>query len=268
MNTTCLYHADCIDGLTAAWVVKYKYPKTICIPVKYSEDPPWEQLQDTDLLYTVDFSYPPDILDKLTDIVKAIHVIDHHETAIRKLDRYDNTAVKLTLNKLYSGAELTWHVLFPDIDIPYWISLVGDRDLWRFRYAETNWLYAYITDAGLSFDVLDHIYESLDLTAILQIGKGYWDRRTAKWEKRIKDCAYKMEFCGYTVPCINMYRGEDVSDVLHIMNEDVPFAIAWYEDGKNRYYSLRSRQLNVAALVEPLGGGGHAHAAGLVVGKI
>ena len=54
MNPIVIYHSNCADGFTAAWVIWYKHPDWEFYPGKYQEEPPDVTGRE---VYFVDFSY-------------------------------------------------------------------------------------------------------------------------------------------------------------------------------------------------------------------
>ena len=55
----CIYHHNCADGFTAAWVVKKAFGNVDFHPGKYNEPPPDVTGRD---VIIVDFSYKYDVL--------------------------------------------------------------------------------------------------------------------------------------------------------------------------------------------------------------
>lgn len=269
----CIYHKDCLDGLTAAWIVKSKYPDTLLIPANYGDKPPLELIDNDTHVFIVDFSYPSKELKSIEQICNNLIVLDHHESAIRKLESYplkEHTLLHFDITK--SGAILTWEYFHSEHIMPAWIQAVGDRDIWEFKYPYTKEICEYIQSKPLTIEWLDEIH-IMDINDIIERGIKLWKPKMDKWLKRIKEDSYRYEILGYNVPIINMHPTEGVSEVLDIMAKDEPFAMSYYHSKDQIIYSFRSakdqeQSVNVAELAEQLGGGGHKYAAGWRINRI
>ena len=80
----CIYHGNCADGFTAAWVVRKALGNDVeFYPGFYRESPPDVKGKD---VYIVDFSYTTDIMEQITADANSVTHIDHHETAIRAME--------------------------------------------------------------------------------------------------------------------------------------------------------------------------------------
>jgi nanoRNase/pAp phosphatase (c-di-AMP/oligoRNAs hydrolase) len=67
----------------------------------------------------------------------------------------------------------------------------------------------------------------------------------------------------YTVPIVNTQT--HISEVLHELAKEHTFAVAWWEDGKTRKYSLRvdaKTNFDGTIIARHHKGGGHAKACG------
>jgi len=122
----CIYHGNCADGFTAAWVVRnalgeenvdfvpgfYHIPLHITMNQFFGNNneagAEWYDVIDGyDTVYLVDFSYKRPVLSELAQICKRIVIIDHHKTA--QQDLVDLPAnVECHFDMDHSGAMLTW----------------------------------------------------------------------------------------------------------------------------------------------------------------
>lgn len=270
-NVVCVYHEDCMDGMAAAWIVRQSYPNAELVPGNYNRE-----IDDTDIkrfknkiVYIVDFSFPPTILERIASIAQHVTVIDHHETAMRKLEGYSNPYVTLILQDGIGGCKLTWEYMNPNETTPAWIEAIADRDIWRFAFPFTKALCAYIAARPMTIEWMEEVASS-SFTMMCTTGQFIYDSIQLRIPKRIASCAYRMNFKGYDVPCINIHPTEDASSLLNVLCEEEPFAIGWYTSKDYLHYSFRSKPsgVNVAELLEPLGGGGHARAAGYTINRI
>ena len=177
LNYMIFYHANCIDGITAATVTtKYIIDKLQgeaehihLLAVHYDDD--LESLrglmlkEKIDVLFIVDFSFTRGELAILAKVVTEINLFDHHASAFRNLmgENYEITPVSwedfylpvdvdgeeedsnihITLDNDECGASLCYkHMLgdsVPDEEqLPKLIKFVKDYDLYRFKYPETK----------------------------------------------------------------------------------------------------------------------------------
>lgn len=267
-DVACVYHAKCMDGMAAAWVVRQQYPNAELILGEYHKGVDPRMFTDK-IVYIVDFSYDPETLTAIAEVAQHVTVIDHHESAIRKLEGFYHPYVTMLLVDGIGGCKLTWDYIRPNESAPAWIEAIADRDIWRFALPFTKAICAYIMARPMTVEWLDQV-ASTSFTTICTIGQFLLDSMQARIPERIASCAYRMDFQGHDVPCINIHPTEDASSLLNVLCEGEPFAIGWYASKDHLHYSFRSKPsgVNVAELLEPLGGGGHARAAGYTINRI
>jgi oligoribonuclease NrnB/cAMP/cGMP phosphodiesterase (DHH superfamily) len=165
-----VYHANCIDGIFAAWAA-YKYFSFVrqstveYLAADYSKTSNdniltrW-QTREYDYLYMLDYSVKLDVLDKLTDAHPAGHItiVDHHKSAFKELLGIEepnpiekvkgvlSNGTKVHLDNSKSGAVLTWEHFLPAAPMPELLNIVQDHDLWRFEYPETKAMSVYLKE--------------------------------------------------------------------------------------------------------------------------
>lgn len=140
-----IYHANCMDGLCAAWVTLtglrrqgFSDDEIVAIPAHYNNPLPELELQKSDAVYIVDFSYPRDILIALAERCQ-LTVLDHHDTAAKALSGLsDEVSGNFVFNMEMSGAGLAWKWFFPTTPMPTIVQMVQDRDLWQFNLPDTK----------------------------------------------------------------------------------------------------------------------------------
>ena len=76
----------------------------------------------------------------------------------------------------------------------------------------------------------------------------------------------RMKIGGFEVPVANI-PPTMVSDAGELLAQGAPFAACYWDSSRARVFSLRSTKdgLDVSAIAQRYGGGGHAHAAGFRV---
>lgn len=255
----CLYHADCLDGFGAAWVLRTVHNETYFIGVRYNE--PLPDLLEGSTVYIVDFSYPPEILTELANRMEKVVVIDHHATAVRTLAAYTHPSVELVLDLDHSGALLTWDYFYPSDSPPTLLLSIEDRDLWRFKRGQTKELTSALLSYPMEFDVWDMLMD-ISVKDLVAEGKAIERYRSKEIEKYVK-AASTTKLSGYTVPIVNVPYSY-VSEVGNILSAGQLFAICWSVVEQSVMFSLRSNDegLDVSKIAEQYNGGGHRNAAG------
>ncbi len=261
-----IYHADCVDGFTAAWCAWHFFKgRADFQAAKYGDEPPDVTGR---MVYVLDFSYHGDVLVKMAADALLLAVIDHHESALPHITSLQssghNSVTSFDMTK--SGARLAWEHFFPDVPPPPLVLYVEDRDLWRHRLVSSEAVSAVIKGYQKKFE----LWDALDVTlrnreraeklieggiAILK----YEDQMI----RAICSKAGKAVIGGHKVLCANtMVLASEVGEKLA---EGHLFGATWYADGNGDVvYSLRSREggIKVNDVAAMYGGGGHPQAAG------
>lgn len=261
MKMIVIYHANCIDGFTAAYVAWCEYGgDAVYVPAQYGEPPP--EVVGKDVL-VVDFSYPRTTLEKMAAEAKSIRVLDHHKTAEADLSGLPFC----TFDMLRSGAGLAWDELHGG-ERPALVDYVEDRDLWNWKLPDSREVSAWLSSFKPDF----HVWETLagvlqndrpvavgQGTAILRALNGYVDSLSQKYAVH--------PIGGHAVPVINTTHAisELVGQLASLTG--VPFAAGWFQRHDGKFvYSLRSRgDFDVSEVAKRFGGGGHKNAAGFTV---
>lgn len=257
----CIYHGNCADGFTAAWIVKKVHPDCTFIPGFYQSDPP--DLTGK-IVYMVDFSYKRPIMEKLiAQAEKFIH-IDHHTTAINDMEGFDapNFFTMYSPANDASGALLTWMYFFPEIEVPQFIRHIDDRDRWKFLLPGTREIQANVFSYEYTFENWDFLVNQ-NLEDQIREGSAI-ERRMAKDVKELLGIVVRrMNIAGYNVPVANVPY-QYGSDICYALAKNEPFAAYYYDKENGREFGLRSAEdgLHVGEIAKIFGGGGHEHASG------
>ena len=262
-HTVVIYHADCVDGFTAAWCawralgdegVEY-------IPAHYGDRHP---IVDGKFVFVLDFSYPREVLLAMHEQAGSLLVLDHHKTAQADLDGL--SFCRFDMEK--SGAMLAWEHFAQDSDEkdhpPPLVRYVEDRDLWRWSLRHSKEISAYIATIGMNF----HAWSQLSCQLKLEFHQSVMMGDTAlrvieKYVSSKRKNAHNVVCAGYDVPIVNTAFA--VSALVGALAEGEHFAIGWFSPGPGEYvYSLRSRGdgVDVSEVAKRFGGGGHRGAAG------
>jgi uncharacterized protein len=258
----CIYHGNCADGFTAAWVVRLALGEDVeFYPGFYREPPP--DVKDKDV-YIVDFSYKPSVMERIiADANEVIH-IDHHETAIQAMECFCHKK----LFKFYSpentesGAMLAWRYFYPDKPVPQFIKHVDDRDRWKFLIPGSREIAANVFSYAYTFENWDMLMQQ-SLEEQVREGTAI-ERSNAKNILELKDVVVRrMNIAGYNVPVANVPY-QYGSDMCSNLAKGEPFSGYYYDKATHREFGLRSTPggINVGKIAESFGGGGHATASG------
>jgi oligoribonuclease NrnB/cAMP/cGMP phosphodiesterase (DHH superfamily) len=260
-----IYHSNCADGFTAAWVIWTKYPDWEFYPGKYQEEPPDVTGRR---VYFVDFSYKRPVILEMAKKAKSITILDHHKTAEADLvDLPENVSVTFDMTK--SGSHLAWNYFRPSKEIPALIQYVEDRDLWKFSLRGTKALSEYIFSHAYDFEVWSKLFlifsDSHTLAKAEEAGEAILRKKDKDTEELLAN-KFQMTIRGHKVWVANLPYTFS-SEAGHLLAKEGPFGATFYLDGKYAIFSLRSIEggQDVPEIAKQFGGGGHKHAAGFKV---
>lgn len=258
----CIYHGNCADGFTAAWVVRRALGDDVEFHAGFYREPP-PDVKGKDV-YIVDFSFKPSVMERIiADANNVIH-IDHHDTAIKDME----CICHKKLFKFYSpentesGAMLAWKYFFPDEEVPQLIKHVDDRDRWKFLIPGTREVQANMFSYAYTFENWDMLFEQ-ELEEQIREGTAI-ERRAAKDVLELKTIVVRrMNIAGYNVPVANVPY-QYGSELCSQLADGEPFAGYYYDKPTHREFGLRSSpgSVHVGDIAKAFGGGGHATASG------
>jgi hypothetical protein len=273
MRPLVIYHRNCFDGFTAAWVADRALGGADLHAAHYGEPPPPVVGR---VVYVVDFSYPREVLTQMAGEAKSLVVLDHHATARDALDGFPGCWFDMN----ESGASLTWRY-FHGIDasgpkvgdrpMPALVGYVKDRDLWRFELPESHAVNAWLRTHDFDLDEWDEIARRLDDEEYRgwAIRMGHIVRKT---ERKIVDAAVrhprKVTIGGVLFNVTNATAL--FSEVAGELAQETGAGAVYFvrSDGRVQW-SLRNSGKpdapDVAAVAKQYGGGGHRGASGFDV---
>lgn len=238
-------------------------------------------------LYVLDYSFPVKHLQKYIDLFKSILVLDHHKTAIDEYTSYypsteggfgwtfirPHTNCEIVFSENESGAKLSWMYFHGGYnEVPDYIELISDRDLWRFKLENSRKFYYGLKLQDLStFNMIDTLLNSFKNNIIIE-GSKYEKVHNERNEKIAKaniiDITVTIAGKEYKAGMVNSYL-DVASDLCSnlISKRGYDIAIAYNIDNKSVVgCSLRSKKgLDSSSLSLMYGGGGHAQASGFSI---
>jgi oligoribonuclease NrnB/cAMP/cGMP phosphodiesterase (DHH superfamily) len=264
-DKVCVFHANCLDGFTSAWIVKQHFPEATFVEGNYNRNLDIEKFRNKDVIF-VDFSTKANILSDIADIAHSVLIIDHHVSAEKELgmlgDELPNVEVIFDMKK--SGAMLTWE-FYNDEPAPFIVKLVQDRDLWTFNYPETKPAMAYARTLDMSFKEWDKLMnESID--HLVEMGTVLYNAKQKDVKYLVNNCAFKGMIAGEEVLIANIPYIFSSEAGHEMVNRFGKFAVTYFisKDGKYNYSFRANDEYDVSELAAKFGGGGHPNAAGCV----
>ncbi len=264
-KTLVIYHADCLDGLAAAWSAFCHWgAHARYIPARFGE--PIPHFNEGDTLYIVDFCYPPEQLLAAANKAAAVFVIDHHLLAMEQCNTFFNHQtcpenLSCCFDMTQSGCVLVWRRFFPNKAVPKILQHIEDRDLWRFQFEDTKAITtALYEQMPLSFEA----FGALDLNVLRADGQ-IQVAQFSRMVQRIAKSAYPIRLSGHNGLAVNA-PSFFASELGHFLAEQSQtFGMTYHYDGKKKrwLFALRSvGDFDVGHIALHFGGGGHIHSAG------
>jgi oligoribonuclease NrnB/cAMP/cGMP phosphodiesterase (DHH superfamily) len=271
-----LYHGDCPDGYSAAFVLYtagYIGSKTKIIP-----DNPYAIKAPTGvsgLVFIIDLAYRLSVVKEILDEAHRVVFIDHHRTHRQDLEELSNDSkyegrFRYVYDEEECAATLTWKYCFPEERIPTFLRMIRDNDIGIWMMEDTHpFITALETDFTLEPDI-EHLKKFVPLLSmeglkdLLARGRLYYRYRELIIRRAMK-YGSKLNWGKYNVVFINI-AGTIASEVaVKIMQDDknVDFVVAYHYNIKRHMfiYQMRSVKVDVEKIARKNGGGGHMLAA-------
>ena len=273
MKTICYYHAD-MDGIASAAIVRKKYPDCELVKVQYGDNIDVEKYKGKHLIL-VDFSFPKDLMKDIVNICNEKLImdftwIDHHKSAMEENKEIwdSNIEGKREIGK--AACELTWEYYFPDEKMPQAIRLVGDRDLWKFKYSDTETFneYAYLMVDYPTSEFWERLLSNTikAKTTIEVFCKRGHLLLFAKQKRVVKAFDNGQDGVFEDHRCRTVNTNHDISDVgNYIVESGYPLAVVFSNRKDKLIVSLYSNDIDVSEIAKKYGGGGHKEASGFEI---
>lgn len=267
-ETLVIYHADCLDGLGAAWSAFCKFgAQARYIPARYGDDIP--DFEAGAVLYIVDFSYSPQLLVDASAKAGRIILIDHHMTAVEQCDAFfkvqpppENLSINFDMSR--SGCVLTWQHFFPEQEPPQILLHIEDRDLWHFKLDGTREITTALYERlPINFAEIG----AIDLAELSAVGR-IQVKQFSSMVQRLAKSAHSVSVAGRVGLAVNA-PSLFSSDLGHVLAEKSgTFGMIYHYDGRKQQWNFSLRSIgdyDVGHLAQSFGGGGHRNAAGFAL---
>lgn len=257
MSALIIYHANCPDGWTAAWIAAraLSLDQDALYPGIHGESPPAEARGKS--VYIVDFSYSREDVLQLRNDANSLVILDHHVTAQAALA--DIPGAIFDMHE--SGASLAWDYFHKGERRPWLVQYMRDRDLWLNELQHSQ----EVAHAVMAEPYTLAAWDMLASTPLKDVqARGVHIRRHVdKYVAMIAEQRFMVTLDGVTMPAVNA-PFQNVSDVLHslVQHSDSGVALAFWWTGTQWSYSIRSGERDITDIAQKRGGGGHALASG------
>lgn len=277
--TTIVTHEGCPDGIASAMILKDALPSARVVFVRYGSPEMAALVAEPGLLFC-DIAPPPERAHEF--VAAGAIVLDHHKTAREvvklfgdngvfadeKLDPYDSGAV-LAFREIWAQTRaLRIDVTDQELrTVRRLADLAGIRDLWHRK--DELWGAACEQAEALRFYPADVLVGSHPLTWPTFLGIGSF--LVAKREETVRRLigeACRFDIGDVRVVVIASTETDDVMDAIDLRDDRIivaGFAYRCDNAAPKLRVSLRGRGVDVSAIAQRYGGGGHTNAAGFTV---
>jgi oligoribonuclease NrnB/cAMP/cGMP phosphodiesterase (DHH superfamily) len=265
--TVVLFHDNCEDGFTAAYVAwTVLGDSATYIPVQYGQ--PIPQIPEMGDVFILDFSYSREIMYELgSRNIGIVVIIDHHKTAAATLSE-SIPGVRVHFDMEESGASLTWKYFYGDTKMPVIVQYTKDRDLWKFQLPDSREISTLMKTEEKTFENWRRLEEQMeDVEGKIMLAE-FGAVILRAQNKQIDFLSTKTQdviIHGYVVKAVNStFYASEIGEKILKMYPEIRFAAVWFDLSLHeRVWSLRSRgDFDVSAVAKSYGGGGHQGAAG------
>jgi oligoribonuclease NrnB/cAMP/cGMP phosphodiesterase (DHH superfamily) len=271
----CIYHKNCADGFTAAWIFRNFISGGLSFtpreiqwePRSYGEAPPDCTGAEVIIL---DFSFKRPVMKEIAAVAKAVLVIDHHKTAQEDMQGLmeEHNNVKTVFDMERSGARLAWDYFFHGEPLPDLVRTIEDRDLWRFKFSETRAQMASIFSYAYDFETWDDLSYKAKTGSLDKEGEAIERKHFKDITELMPQTQVMLYICGEKVPAYNLpyTMSSDVGNIA-AAKPDHSYGVCFWFNKQEVQFSLRSigNKQDVSLIASAYGGGGHRNAAGFKV---
>lgn len=270
-----LYHGDCIDGFTCAFVCYYflkknnKKRKISYIACQHQKTPP--NVYGKNVLIC-DFSYKYNILIDMMKNAKNFCILDHHVSAEKDLKNIPNS--NKYFDKTHSAAYITWAYFFGEETIPLFVRYVEDNDICARKMPNTKAFTSFIFNLPKTFDIYEKLLDDTYIkNTVIPIGEGMQKQNDMYITDGVKKACMNFMLIDnklYFIANVNTsIMKSEIGNSIFNTYPNANFSVCYSHNGftGETYISLRSvdTSTDVEVIASKFGGGGHRNAAGLSI---
>lgn len=273
MKKTCYFHAGCPDGFGAAWSVWRAWGDDARYVPRGHDDALEPGAHEGETVVFVDIAPGNEELRDLADRAARVVVLDHHLSA---RDRYASEpgvenrvregGHQVVFDLDHSGAMLAWLHFHPGREAPPLLRYVEDQDLWSWKLPRSEEVNAAIGSRRRDFEE----WQELAARAPDDLAReGEPILRAQRAEvRRSLQLAHPATVAGLRVEAVNALHHR--SHVGHELAKRAAYGhaigLVYRVQGRTVDASIYSiGDVDVAAVANQYGGGGHRNASGFSV---
>lgn len=279
----CFHHNDADGRCAGAIVRKYineYFPNTLqkYVEVDYDQHDviPDVGIRKYETIYIVDFHFSVRVMEWMSEITSRIYVFDHHKTGAEITAQYPKEVeCHCDPGSELAGCELVWNYLYPTTPMPAAVTLIGDRDAWKWKYGKQTAQF----NEGLklhSRQPQDIIWDKLlnsdiGVTASIQAaGEICLRYRDSICKEFRSSWGYEVNFADHLCYVMNLRLIGIGSEMFAEKLDEYDMCIGMVFQGTGWKISLKSKgKVDVSEIAKKFpGGGGHRNAAGFSVPEL
>jgi len=263
-----IYHHNDADGRCSAAIVELFFGSNPSDPreyveVDYKDEINVEAIGKDELVYIVDFSFKPHVMEEVLKRTSYVVWIDHHKTAFEY--QYSETLPGIRDSR-DAACELTWKFLFPDEKLPRAVELIGDYDKWALKFKPECFQFyegLKLEDTSPESTLWPWLFKNPDrVDEISKYGKHCIIYRDNYCGDMRSSNGYSVNFEGHYCYALNVYGFGSKAFGAVMARSDIEACIAYIYDGEQYTVSMYSTKIDVSEICKKHGGGGHKGAAG------
>jgi len=271
----CFHHNDA-DGYCAAAIVNHAYSRPDKGKRKEFVEMDYKKSVDVDLILPdeevviVDFSFKPEVMQKVIGKTKNIIWIDHHKTAADYDYGIELEGLRDFSEPGKSGALLAWEYFFQFDKVPVAVLLVSDYDTWQHKMNDDIQFNLGLMANEWARDPKSPEWDELlsSQSAVYAdncICDGYAIEkfRDSRCEDYCRMYGYETEIRGHKAFAVNLYTFGSHTFGKRMKEYDI--CIGYVFDGSRYTVSLYSDGgVDTSVISKSYGGGGHSGASGFI----
>lgn len=278
------FHND-LDGRCAGAIAyratkveKVKGAKVELIELDYKDEIVVKEINPYEQVIIVDFSFKPEVMEKVLLLTKNIVWIDHHKTAFEY--KYSEELRGIRDSK-FSGCELTWKYFYGKKEMPRAVELIGDRDKWAWKYGEVT------ANFNMGMKLYDHqpedkiwnrlfglgaYFRLAEVSDIIEEGKICIKFRNQFCKDYCNSYGFETVFENYKCFALGIYMFGSEAFGNRMKKYDI--CLSYEYVGDSWIVGLYSDKVDVSKIAQKYGkkygtsGGGHKSAAGFVAPEL
>lgn len=273
VRRVCFFHAGCPDGFGAAWSAWRAWGDDArYVPCGHDDEIDVSRLEGA-LVAFVDIAPPTESIPALAETAERVIVLDHHLSARARFASDPGVArafaagehhVEFDLS--HSGAMLAWRYFHPEAPPPTLLEYVEDQDLWSWKLPRSEEVNAALGSYPREFGVWNEL-AARPIEELVEEGEPIVRTQRREVERAVQQ-AHPIALGSERIEGVS--ASYQRAPIGHELAKRAAYGKAWgivYRAQADRVdatlYSIGD--LDVAAIAERYGGGGHRNAAGFSV---